>query len=78
VTFRIEFESVQNCDVVLRVSQQAPEEPNVYRLRVPPLPGAPVARNVLADEYVEPSISLRWSEEPYRLQEPINIRSLRD
>ena len=39
-----------NCDVVSRVSQQAPEELNVYRLRVQPLAGALVERNGLVDE----------------------------
>ena len=40
--------------------------------------GAPAERSVLVDEYVEPCISLRWSEELYRREESINIRSLRD
>ena len=38
---------------------------------------APAERNVLVDDYVEPYISLRWSEERYRSRS-INIRSLRD
>ena len=39
---------------------------NVYRLRSQPVFSAPVERNVLKDDYVEPYISLRWSEEPYK------------
>jgi hypothetical protein len=32
----------------------------------------------MVDEHVEPYISLRRSEEPYRLEQSINIRSLWD
>ena len=39
---------------------------------------APAERNVLVDDYVEPYISVRWSEERYRSRSSINIRSLRD
>ncbi len=56
----------------------APEEPNVYSLRGQPMFGAPAERNVLVDEYVEPYISLRWSEESSGREESINMRSLRD
>jgi hypothetical protein len=40
--------------------------------------GAPAERNVLVDEFVEPCISLRWSEEILLTRGSINIRSLRD
>jgi len=40
--------------------------------------GAPAERNPRIDEYDEPYISLRWSELPFRIEESINIRSLRD
>jgi hypothetical protein len=47
-------------------------------LAAKPLFGAPAERNVREDEYDEPYISLRWSEQPFRMEESINIRSLRD
>ena len=71
--------NLQAEDILTSISDVlAPEEPNVYRLRDRPTFGAPAERNVLVDEFVEPYISLRWSEELYRLGESINIRSLRD
>ena len=40
--------------------------------------GAPAERNVRKEEYVEPDISLLWSEEKFATEVSINIRSLRD
>ena len=40
--------------------------------------GAPAERNVVVDGEFESYVSLRWSEEPYKLAESISIRSLRD
>jgi hypothetical protein len=39
---------------------------------------SPAERNIEVDEQVENYISLLWSEQPYRLEESINLRSLRD
>ena len=35
--------------------------------------GAPAERNPRIDEYDEPYISLRWSELPFRIEEPITF-----
>jgi len=39
---------------------------------------APAERNVRVDQYVEPYISLRWSDEPILTAVTMNIRPLRD
>jgi len=56
----------------------APEEPNVYRFRGPHC--LALQRSAMYLEELRRNYPFRsaGSEEPYRLEESINIRSLRD